>query len=278
MSRNIYQGAYSRRRYSNYNVVGKQATYASTGNYTLNAVSGNPDMGKVHVSSAVHSSDAFSQSNDQGNGYATRGVGVNSYIVTALPFQGYRFVCWKGDFPAGKQNSSKILVTLNRNINLTAVFDTVEVSYNISVNWDASMGRVVASGMQEGRLSATPGTQVTLEATPKDGYVFKRWEGINLAGNVQDNTSRRITITMPARDLTLRAVFAKSAENPGSGGGTPGSGTSDDNGGVVVIDTPTIVSTGGSLTDKVLPFVKKWWWAIAIVAWVCYKNWKEGSK
>ena len=275
MSRNIYQGAYSRRRFSNYNVVGAKTASASNNSYRLNAVASNPSLGSVQVSSVALAATEVGVAS--ANNPAVK-AGAATYQVTALPFSGCRFVGWKGDYPAGKQQSNPIVVTLNRNINLIAVFERIETSYNIIVSYDSSMGRVVASGMQEGRLSATPGTQVTLEATPKDGYVFKQWEGINLAGNVQDNTSRRITITMPARDLTLRAVFAKSAENPGSGGGTPGSGTSDDNGEVVVIDTPTIVSTSGSLTDKVLPFVKKWWWAIAIVAWVCYKNWKEGSK
>lgn len=275
MSRNIYQGAYSRRRFSNYNVVGAKTASASHNRYRLNAVASNPSLGRVQVSRVELLDTDLTLASP--NNYAVKG-GVAAYQVKALPFSGCRFAGWSGDCPAGKQHNNPIVVKLDKNINLVAEFERNAMCYNIIVKYDASMGRVVASGMLENRMSAIPGTQVTLEATPKDGYVFKQWEGINLAGNVQDNTSRRITITMPARDLTLRAVFAKSAENPGSGGGTPGSGTSDDNGEVVVIDTPTIVSTSGSLTDKVLPFVKKWWWAIGIVAWVCYKNWKEGSK
>lgn len=271
----VYQGAYSRRRFSNYNVVEKQASNANNGNYTINAVPSNPSLGSVQVSQvALSDVEAGMASGNQSAVKAAGGI----YQVAALPFAGCRFAGWTGDYPAGKQQSNPIVVTLNKNINLVAVFERIENNYNIIVNWDSSMGRVVANGMQSGRMSATPGTQVTLEATPKDGYVFKRWEGINLAGNVQDNTSRRITLTMPSRDLTLSAVFAKATENPGGGGGTPQGGSSDDNSGDGVTVPPTVVSTSGTIVDKVVPFVKKWWWAIAIVAWVWYENRKGGSK
>ena len=33
-----------------------------------------------------------------------------------------------------------------------------------------------------------------------------------------------------------------------------------------------------SIFDQVKPFVKKWWWAILIVAYIAYKEWKGAGK
>ncbi len=51
------------------------------------------------------------------------------------------------------------------------------------------------------------GDQVTLTATPEDGYIFKEWQVVK--GNVQlsDKTANPITFTMPSGDVTMRAVF-----------------------------------------------------------------------
>ena len=278
MKNNVYQGAYSRRRFSNYAVVGKETTSATSGTFSINAASGDPGMGTVQVALVGGTNSQFGTSTPM-QGDRSAASRYPTYKVTALPFDGCRFAGWTGDFPAGQQRTNPIVVTLNKNIILTASFERIENSYTISVGWDSSMGRVTANGLQNGRMSATPGSQVTLEATPKDGYVFKRWEGVNLAGNLQDNTSRRITITMPARDLSLTAVFAKVVDNPGGGGGTPGGGNSDD---VPVVDPSVmpspVVSGTEAITAKVVPFVKKWWWAIAIALWLYYDSKKGGMK
>lgn len=201
--------------------------------------------------------------------------------VRAVANTGYRFVSWNHNLPSrtGRQNNPQ-LVTMNQNVTMIANFERVNISYMLKVLWDDTMGRVTTNGngMQDGSVSATPGSQITLTATPKDGYVFKRWEGLQLAGNVQNNESRTITVTMPARDLTLTAVFAKNVQTPGGGGGTPGGGTIDTpySGPYFVVPNPNI--TGASLLDQAIPFVKKWWWAIAIVAWLVYDSRKGGSK
>ena len=285
-----YSGAYSRRRYSNlstasgaFGTSGVNPGTHSTG-FVLNAYAANPAMGTV-VANVVQSSGAASGKSPVADFAAGANATGRSYAagtvveVWAKPVAGYRFVSWNSDL-SGVRQSNSVRITMNRDVTLVASFERVSTSYTLNVAWDGSMGRVTASGsgMDAGRMSATPGSQVSLEATPKDGYVFKRWEVVHLAGNVQDNTSRRITITMPAHDLSLTAVFAKSADVPGGGGGTPGGGTSDDPG-HNVYETPAVnvyPASSVSLVDSAVAFAKKWWWALAIAAWLYYDSRKGG--
>lgn len=279
-NKNNYSGAFSRRRFSNLASTGLSGSGGGNGGYTITAGSANPDMGTVGVVK-LQSSGRVPAEDGVIGGRSAQSQGADVYRVTAQPFSGCRFVSWNGDYPAGKRQQNPIDVTLSKNVVLAANFERVNISYTLHVDWNETMGRVTASGngMQEGSLSAPAGSQVTLEATPKDGYVFKCWTGLQLSGTVQSNESRSITITMPARNLNLTAVFAKAVDNPGGGGGTPGGGTDDGDQETdpVIVNSYNLPSSG-SLIDKAVPFVKKWWWAIAIAAWLWYDNRKGGRK
>ena len=114
--------------------------------------------------------------------------------------------------------------------------------------------------------SATVGTKITLIATPNRGYQFKEWQvisgGVTISGN---------SFTMPAANVTVKAVFERDSNgggNPGgsgSGGGSSsgGSGSSSgDNGssggGSTIVarpdetkpDTPTTSQTKPAAPDK----------------------------
>lgn len=54
--------------------------------------------------------------------------------------------------------------------------DDPQAMCTLRVSCIASMGRVTASGMQDGQVTVRKGSQVTLEATPRDGYRFVRWD------------------------------------------------------------------------------------------------------
>lgn len=290
MYKKPYQGAYSRRRFSNTTVVANGGTPSSNGvtYYTLNISSRNPAMGGVDYEVTQLPSLSASEIGSSGQVVVNRDGSVSLPAgtvvrVKASPNSGYRFVSWAHNLSTGtgRQNNPQ-LVTMNRNVTMVANFTAVSIHRTLKVLWDETMGRVTTNGngMQNGSLSATPGSQITLNATPNDGYVFKGWQGVQLAGNVQSNESRTITITMPDRDITLTAVFAQATQTPGGGGGTPGGGTSDGPDGPTPIDPPGTQSqiVGPSLINQVVPFVKKWWWAIAIVAWLVYDSRKGGSK
>ncbi len=72
---------------------------------------------------------------------------------------------------------------------------------------------------------ATAGTLITLKAIPDSGYQFKEWE--ILYGDIQVNNSQFI---MPAKDVSVKAIFEK-VQTPGGGGGSIGGGGSGGGGG-----------------------------------------------
>lgn len=298
---NMYGGSYSRRRFSNLASTSAQPTVVSGGtvaSYTLEAYSANPEMGRVvtTVVSAVVAPTYQERAASPSSGGTVSGGNVTrmrlasgSVVdVTAKPNSGYRFAGWGSSTSASRQNNP-VRVTMNGNKTLVAYFEPIVTNHTLHVNWDDNKGRVNASGsgLQNGEMTAASGTQITLEATPKDGYVFDRWNGVYLGGNVQNNNSRRITITMPPRDLTVAAIFAQSAETPGGGGGTPGGGTTDEpytpgndtpqtvEPGNTIINVSAPATTG--LADRAVAFVKKWWWALAIAAFVYHES-KKGGK
>lgn len=300
-----YRGAYSRRRYSNAAAVGPSTVTAntvggSTGStsFHVNTSSNDRSMGDVEIQvvsmpnnpgnkeEKPHGNSTYSKYTPVGGSVYAKGTVL---LVTAKAYPGYRFVSWQSAtyIPSGSHQKSRFQVTVDRDMTFVANFVAIPADYpanhTLSVGWDSTMGRVTANGMQDGQMTVPTGAQVTLSATPKDGYVFRRWTGRQFAGNVQSNESRTITLTMPDADVNLYAEFAKAVESPGGGGGTPGGGQSDNPdspGGGYTPDpfTPGTALAGGGIVEKALAFAKQWWWAIAIVAYLVWKERKGGGK
>lgn len=299
-----YRGAYSRRRYSNASVVGATPTAAAGGaagatSFHVNTSANDRSMGDVEImvismpnnkiKDPAHELevDTYSKYTPVGGRVYAKGTIL---LVTARAYAGYRFVSWQSAtyIPSGSHQKNRFQVTVDRDMTFVANFEAISPNYpanhTLSVGWDGTMGRVTANGLQDGQMTVPTGAQVTLSATPKDGYVFRRWTGRQFAGNVQSNESRTITMTMPDADVSLYAEFAKAVDSPGGGGGTPGGGQSDDpnpgNGGGYTpnADTTGASLAGGGIAEKALAFAKQWWWAIAIVAYLVWKERKGGGK
>ncbi len=104
-------------------------------------------------------------------------------------------------------------------------------TYSITVETDGN-GIAFASP-----ASAPEGTLITLTAVPNSGYHFDRWEVIS-----GDITITNNTFTMPARDVTVKAVFDRDssggAHHPDAGSTTT---TSSDR---YEIETPSDVENG----------------------------------
>ncbi len=84
-----------------------------------------------------------------------------------------------------------------KNISLTKVY-TVVTNYNVTVNVnDPEMGTATGGGQYPA------GTEITLTATPNEGYRFVLWEDEN-----GHSTVNPVTITVPEQDITITAVFA----------------------------------------------------------------------
>lgn len=115
-------------------------------------------------------------------------------ILTATPYSGYHFVDWSDGM---KENPRRVIV--HENTSLKANFDKVTYyTINVYTN-NSSWGSVTGGG------SYPAGATATLKATPKNGYVFEKWN--------DGNTSATRTIT-----VTGNATYTATFKSSGGGG------------------------------------------------------------
>lgn len=285
-----YVGAYSRRRFSNYS-ADNAGSNAHNGSYNLSVTSADPTMGdagyiKLAASSPFASAQsAETQVNNRGGGY----VAGDSFRAVAKAVPGCHFVSWQTNLDGvGATTQNPIEFTLTKDTVLVARFaaDTPETPANMTANisWNSQMGRVNGAGLvlsEEGRagsgqLTASQGSTVSLTASPLAGYKFVAWHG----GPVEGKTSKTVSFPMNG-NYSIRAEFMAENQTPNTGTGSGVSGTIGTSGGGGGTGTGTEthssvapVSTGFS----VMSFVKKWWWAILIVAYIVFKDKEGGSK
>jgi hypothetical protein len=121
--------------------------------------------------------------------------------LTALPDANYHFSNWTGDYPAGQQTVSPIIVTMDGNKSLTAVFaiDTRTLTVN------ATHGTVTKN---PDLSSYDHGAVVTLTPHASFGYAFSSWSGDVPSGHETDNP---VDITMDA-NKTVTAGFVVEEE------------------------------------------------------------------
>ena len=150
--------------------------------------------------------------NSEGDGSAsaipTSAAAGETITLTATANSGYHFKGWQvesGNVTIGTDNT---FVMPAENVTIKAIFekDTPQppTEYSITVETDGN-GSAMAS-----ETSAAEGTSITLSATAKSGYHFERWEVVSDNVAIENNS-----FTMPAEDVTIKAVFAR---NNGGGG------------------------------------------------------------
>ena len=82
----------------------------------------------------------------------------------------------------------------------TAIFEEIPLYTLTVLSNDSSMGTVTGSGIYE------EGMQITITATPYEGYDLQSWD-------FSDEVSTDIIFTMPSSDTTLTAYFAPKDES-----------------------------------------------------------------
>ena len=107
--------------------------------------------------------------------------------ITASANVGYRFTGWEGN----SSNSESLTVTLNSNQTYQALFELTTYTLTVTVG---EGGTVSSEGGE-----FEEGTEVTIIASPTEGYVFTGWEGNN-------STSESLTVTLNS-NITLNAIF-----------------------------------------------------------------------
>ena len=109
--------------------------------------------------------------------------------ITATPSEGYRFTGWEGN----DSTSESLTITLNSNQTFQALFELIPpVQYTLTVT--AGEGGSVTDGG-----TYDDGTEVTITATPNEGYSFVRWDGL-------EDTSNEITVLVSS-NTTVVAIF-----------------------------------------------------------------------
>ena len=107
--------------------------------------------------------------------------------ITATPSSGYQFINWSND-----STVNPLTIILNSDFSITANFEVIINSYTLTVT-SGEGGSISNEGGEYNE-----GTEVTLTATPEEGYRFIGWS--------DDSTEESITITL-SEDTTLEALF-----------------------------------------------------------------------
>ncbi|MDR2592810.1 MAG: InlB B-repeat-containing protein [Chitinispirillales bacterium] len=135
-----------------------------------------------------------------GGGTVSRSLNQTCYnpgtnvTVTAEPASGYVFTRWSG---ASTSTNASVTVDMNSNLELTANFQQVYIlKTNVSPGGSGTVSR------SPDQAYYTPGTSVTLEANPIDGYEFTGWS----SGASISRTSKSVMVTMTS-DWELTANF-----------------------------------------------------------------------
>ena len=141
------------------------------------------------------------QVNPVGSGTVT-GAGVYAYgsqvTLTATPNEGYSFVSWT--------NAQNETVSTQPEYSFTMPAENITLTANFSANNYTVTAQVnpVGSGTVTGAGVYAYGSQVTLTATPNEGYSFVSWTN---AQNETVNTQPEYSFTMPASNIALTANF-----------------------------------------------------------------------
>ena len=117
--------------------------------------------------------------------------------ITATPDEGYEFVGWEGN----DSSNSDLTITLNSNQTIQPIFQTVVVQYTLTIT--AGDGGSVTDGG-----TFDDGTEVTITATPNEGYQFIGWEPIDDRGILYSQT---ISFTLNS-DIILTPIFLENLQ------------------------------------------------------------------
>ena len=140
-----------------------------------------------------------------GTGTATPSTAAagTTITLTATPNKGYHFKEWQVISGGVTIKDDKFLMP-DSNVEVSAIFEKdappVPTEFTITVKTDGN-GTASAS-----LAKAAAGTEITLTATPKEGYHFKEWQVISGNVTIKDNK-----FTMPDGNVEVKAIFEKDA-------------------------------------------------------------------
>jgi uncharacterized protein (TIGR02145 family)/uncharacterized repeat protein (TIGR02543 family) len=183
------------------------------------------------------------------NGYVTRNPNKDVYTfneqvtVTATPASGYTFAYWTG---AASGTTATVTITMNDNKSLYAYFQEVQqTQYTLTTNASPSNGGSVSRNPNQ--TTYAPGTNVTVTATPANGYTFKGWSGASSSTNatvtITMNDNKTLTAGFGLPDAKQFTVYFNG--NGTTGGTAPTALTADSGSNITLPDQQTMEKSGG---------------------------------
>ena len=143
-----------------------------------------------------------------GNGTASaspdKAVAGTEITLTATPKEDYRFKEWQVVSPAGLVITNNKFTMPDSNVEVKAIFEEdappAPTEFTITVKTDGN-GTASAS-----LAKAAAGTEITLTATPNEGYHLKEWEVISGGVTIKDDK-----FIMPSANVEVKAIFEEDA-------------------------------------------------------------------
>jgi cyclophilin family peptidyl-prolyl cis-trans isomerase len=155
-----------------------------------------------------------------GNGKTSAQTGEfaagENVVIVATPDDGWEFDNWSGD---DTSKNARLLVVMDRDKTVTATFTKIDYTLSVSVQGQGSVNP--SSGTYE------YGEQITLTATPADGWQFTGWSGsVNTSSNpiiltIDSNKNITAVFKIPENEYSLTVTTT------GNGSVSPNSGKYD---------------------------------------------------
>ncbi len=186
--------------------------------FVISFNSGNSVTFTVNI---VDSSDPIHNITVENDGHGVASSSVTSASIgmevelTATPNDGYYFKEWKVNYPADLVITGNTFIMPSEAVSLKAIFEENPVTkYTLGVNGSFASN--------SGAGSYAEGSTVTINAGSGTNYTFGGWistDGVSFA----NKNSTTTTFTMPAKNVTVTAVWIYNGGSTGNNGGSGGS-------------------------------------------------------
>ena len=159
--------------------------------------------GKVYDRSVTYNITMSSDGNGTASASVDKAVEDTVVTITATPNDGYQFKEWQvvsGNVTIADPKSATTTFEMPfDNVEIKAVFEKSPRAIKLTVEGYGSANSSTAS--------AVPGTTVTINATPNEGYVFQEWQVVSGGVTLADAKSATTTFVVGDADVEIKAIF-----------------------------------------------------------------------
>ncbi len=148
---------------------------------------------------AVFGTEAANDGHGTATASPTTAADGTAITLSSTPDAGYAFKEWQVE-SGGVTITNNAFTMPSSHVKVKAIF---EVAYTITMT-DDGHGSATTS-----HDTATVGTEITLTATPDNGYVFKEWQVESGGVTVANSNSSTTTFNMGTSNVSIKAIFEK---------------------------------------------------------------------